>query len=319
MIKNVLTITLNPTIDKSSAVAHIKPEKKLRCDKPKYEPGGGGINVSRGLVRLGVPSTAFFPSGGRTGEQLESLLQQEQIPTYPYKVSGSTRENFIVVDTASNEQYRFGMPGEEITADEAEGILKAIVNCSPMPDIAVISGSLPPGLDAEYMRKLVRALKQKEIKVIADTSGDALTAALEEGVYMVKPNLGELSRLTGRGELDNESADEAAKELVASGKAEIVVVSMGPQGAYLVTKDETIHVPAPSVKKLSTVGAGDSMVAGMVSVIAKGGSMYEMIRMGVACGTAATMNPGTGLFKKEDAERLYNWLCKNASNTKSEV
>ena len=310
MIKNVLTITLNPTVDKSTTVENIKPEKKLRCSKPKYEPGGGGINVSRGLVRLGVNSMAFFPSGGRTGELLEGLMSDEKVAIDTRKVAANTRENFVVVDTSNNEQYRFGMPGEEITPDEAEAILKQLLAINPSPEIVVISGSLPPGINPEFLKKMVKAFKEIGIKIIADTSGDALTLILEEGVYLVKPNLGELSRLSGIEDLDNESADEAAKQLIIDGKAEIVAVSMGPQGAYLVTASENIHVPAPSVKKRSTVGAGDSMVAGMVSVMAKDGSLLEMARMGVACGSAATMNPGTGLFKVEDVEKLYKWLSR---------
>lgn len=309
-MKTILTVTLNPTVDKSSTVNGIKPEKKLRCEKPKYEPGGGGINVSRGLERLGVKSTAFFTSGGRTGELLESLLKEEGVDCHTFAIKAETRENFIVVDTASNEQYRFGMPGDQITSDDAKALATALLNFSPKPDIVVISGSLPPGISAGYLQDLVKNLKEADTKVIADTSGDALNAVLNEGVYLVKPNLGELSRLSGIKDLDNESADEAAKKLIDAGQAEVVVVSMGPQGAYLVTANESIHVPAPSVKKLSTVGAGDSMVAGMIAILAQGGTACEMARMGVACGTAATMNPGTGLFKKEDAERLYRWLSR---------
>ncbi len=313
MIKKILTITLNPTVDKSTTVGAVKPEKKLRCDTPKYEPGGGGINVSRGLHRLGIRSTAFFTSGGRTGHLLESLLEKENIKALPYTTVAETRENFIVVDTSSNEQYRFGMPGDEISLEESEGIAQDILKSTP--DIAVISGSLPPGISSKYLRKLISELKAIGTKVILDTSGDALTEALEEGVYLIKPNLGELSRLSGKQELDNDSADEAAKDIIVSGKAEVVAVSMGPQGAYLVTANETLHLPAPSVKKLSTVGAGDSMVAGMVAVLAKGGTLTEMACMGVACGSAATMSTGTGLFKKEDAERLYNWLMKKCGNS----
>ena len=310
MAKSVLTITLNPTVDKSCEADGIKPEKKIRCSQPKYEPGGGGINVSRGLQRLGVKSVALFTSGGRTGEMLEKLLQKENIDCKAVPVTAETRENFIVVDTASNDQFRFGMPGEDITKEEAEAIHSEILGISPLPEIAVISGSLPPGIAPSFLKRLVKELKAKSVKVVADTSGEALAAILEEGVYLLKPNLGELSKLTGREELDNESADEAAKQLIDEGKAEIVVVSMGPQGAYLITKDETLHVPAPSVKKLSTVGAGDSMVAGMVSVLANGGTHSEMARMGVACGSAATMSKGTGLFTKENAEKLYKWLSK---------
>lgn len=310
MTKSVLTITLNPTVDKSTTVENIKPEKKLRCEAPKYEPGGGGINVSRGLERLGITSKALFTSGGRTGKLLENLLDKENVATIPVAIQVETRENFIVVDTSHNEQYRFGMPGEDITKQEADEIFNTITNLSPTPDITVISGSLPPGINAAYIGKLVKALKDKGSLIIADTSGEALEEVLKAGVYLLKPNLGELSKLTGNSDLDNDSADEAAQQLVNEGKAEIVVVSLGPQGAYLVSKNECIHVPAPSVKKLSTVGAGDSMVAGMVSVLAQGGSHKEMARMGVACGSAATMSKGTGLFTKENAEKLYKWLSK---------
>jgi 6-phosphofructokinase 2 len=157
---------------------------------------------------------------------------------------------------------------------------------------------------------LVKRAKQSGAIVVVDTSEEALRRVLDEGVFLLKPNLGELGRLVGKESLDNESADEAAQELIAAGKAEVIVVSLGPQGAYLITKDTREHVMAPTVKKLSTVGAGDSMVAGMVSVLARGGSYSEMVRMGVACGTAATMNSGTQLFKPDDATRLFHWLEK---------
>lgn len=310
MAKTIISITLNPAVDKSSTANHIQPEKKIRCSQPVYEPGGGGINVSRALLRLGITSTALFSKGGRTGELLENLLKKEGVTTLPVEASAETRENFIVVDTANNNQFRFGMPGEKITTADADALHKAILNTSPFPDIAIISGSLPEGISTGWLTEIVRELKSKNVKIIADTSGDALTEILNEGVHLIKPNLGELSRLSGMEELDNDSADEAAKKLINEGKAEIVAVSMGPQGAYLVSKEECVHVPAPSVKKLSTVGAGDSMVAGMVSVIAKGGSLTEIARMGVACGTAATMSKGTGLFTKENAEKLYQWLSK---------
>ncbi|PWG82249.1 1-phosphofructokinase family hexose kinase, partial [Pararcticibacter amylolyticus] len=310
MSKSIITITLNPTVDKSSSVDRITPERKLRCEPPNFEPGGGGINVSRGLLRLGIHSNAFFPSAGRTGKLLEELLRKEGVSVTPWEVSGETRENFIVVESSTNQQYRFGMPGTEIPGTEADEIFKSITGLSPFPDVVVISGSMPPGMEPSYLRKIVRAAKERNARVVVDTSGDALTEVVKEGVFLLKPNIGELARLTGVDSLDNDSADEAAKELIDSGKAEVVVVSMGPQGAYLVTKDLKEYIPAPAVKKLSTVGAGDSMVAGMVSVLANEGSFIDMAKMGVACGSAATMNPGTGLFKKQDAERLFEWLRK---------
>lgn len=310
MLKNILTITLNPTVDKSTSMDKLVPEKKLRCADPVFEPGGGGINVSRGLVRLGMANTAFFPSGGRTGELLERLLLKEKVDVLPVQVDAETRENFIVVENSTNQQYRFGMPGIPLNESDLEKISSQLGQLDPIPELVIISGSLPPGFDLSYLRALIKVAKERGVKVIVDTSGDALQVAVEEGVFLLKPNLGELARLTGSEALDNDTADDAAHRLIDEGKAEIVVVSMGPQGAYLISKEDTVHIPAPAVKKLSTVGAGDSMVAGMVSVLAKGGSHYEMAAMGVACGSAATMNPGTGLFKAEDAKRLYEWIMK---------
>lgn len=307
-MKTILTITLNPTVDKSTVIDQLIPEKKLRCEQPKFEPGGGGINVSRGLRRLGSDSLALFPSGGRTGKLLEDLLTKENFNQHSVEVTAETRENFIAVASATNQQYRFGMPGSLISQEEQHAIYSAFENLHPFPQIIVISGSLPPGIEPEFLRKLIKTGKAKGAKVVVDTSEEALKQAVEEGVFLLKPNLGELGRLVGRESLDDQSADEAARELINAGKTEVIVVSLGPQGAYLITKDINEHIPAPTVKKLSTVGAGDSMVAGMVSVLAKGGSYEEMVRMGVACGSAATMNAGTQLFKQEDAFRLFNWL-----------
>lgn len=307
-MKRILTITLNPTVDKSTIIDQLIPEKKLRCEQPKFEPGGGGINVSRALRRLGLDSDALFTSGGRTGKLLEELLEKEGVHRKSVNVSVETRENFIVVASSTNQQYRFGMPGLEIPVTEQENIFAAFEGLDPFPEIIVISGSLPPGMPPEFLRRIVKKGKENNAMVIVDTSEEALKHVLEEGVFLLKPNLGELGRLVGIDALDNESADEAAQELIQSGKAEVIVVSLGPQGAYLITKDIKEHIPAPTVKKLSTVGAGDSMVAGMVSVLARDGNYSEMVKMGVACGSAATMNAGTQLFKKEDAQRLFKWL-----------
>lgn len=311
MASKVLTITLNPAIDKSSTVNGIKPEKKLRCSAPVYEPGGGGINVARALVRLNVAVDAFFTSGGGKGKLLESLLAQERVGAIPLRVKAETRENFIVVDTTTEQQYRFGMPGDGLTAEEVDEIYYVISQLSPFPEFVVFSGSIPPGFPLGYMNRLIRLMKQKGAKIILDTSGDGLKEALQEGVFMVKPNLGELGRLVGKASLDNRSSELAAKQLIEAGSTEMVVVSLGAQGAYVVTAQESHYILAPNVKRISTVGAGDSMVGGMVAVLAQGGSTLEMARMGVACGTAATMNTGTALFKKEDVDELYRWLARS--------
>jgi len=305
---HIVTLTLNPTVDKSTIVDQIVPDHKLRCAAPKFEPGGGGINVSRALKRLGQDSLAIFPASGPAGTLLQHLLTQEAIEQHPITTINWTRENFIVVDASTNQQYRFGMPGREIASDEQNLILETLQTLHPIPDFLVVSGSLPPGLEPEFLVKIVQMAHANGTKVVVDTSGPALERLVQEGVYLIKPNIGELSRMTGVEELDSEAVGAAAQALIRAGKCEIIVVSMGPQGACLITENTVDHVPAPTVKRRSTVGAGDSMVAGMLYGLATGRSTREVVRMGVACGTAATMNPGTELFKRTDAEKLYRWL-----------
>ncbi|TGE25927.1 1-phosphofructokinase family hexose kinase [Hymenobacter aquaticus] len=304
----IVTLTLNPTVDKSTTADKIIPDQKIRCAAPKFEPGGGGINVSRALKRLGSDSVAVFPVGGPSGTLLRELLAQEQIQQQPVETGSRTRENFIVVDESTGQQYRFGMPGMPLSAEEQQQILATLRGLPAVPNFLVISGSLPPGVEPEYLVRIVRAAKELGSKVVVDTSGPALHQVLAEGVYLAKPNVGELSKMAGADELDNEAVTEAARKLVREGSCEIVVVSLGPQGACVVAKDVVDHVPAPAVKKRSTVGAGDSMVAGLVHGLATGLTVRETVRLGVACGTAATMNPGTELFRKEDVDRLYRWL-----------
>ncbi|GAA3951841.1 1-phosphofructokinase family hexose kinase [Hymenobacter algoricola] len=305
---SIVTLTLNPTVDKSTTADQIVPDQKLRCAAPKFEPGGGGINVSRALKRLGADSVAIFPVGGPSGTLLRELLSQEQIQQHPVETVGRTRENFIVVDDSTGKQYRFGMPGTPLSAAEQQLLLAALQSLPAPPDFLVISGSLPPGVAPDFLVAILRAAKARGTKVVLDTSGPALQQGVQEGVFLIKPNVGELSKMTGEDELDDEAVAAAAQTLVREGRAEIVVVSLGAQGACVVTKDVVDHIPAPTVKRRSTVGAGDSMVAGLVYGLATGLSVREMARLGVACGSAATMNPGTELFKKADVDRLYHWL-----------
>jgi 6-phosphofructokinase 2 len=176
------------------------------------------------------------------------------------------------------------------------------------PDFLVASGSLPHGIDEGFIKRIAQTARELGAKLIVDTSGKALKTAVECGVYLLKPNISELASLTGRETITAEEVDEVAQELIDSGKAEIIVVSLGASGALLVSNEKTKHIPAPAVPKKSTVGAGDSMVAGMLLKLAQGEGVLQMAQYGVACGTAATMNPGTELCKKEDADRLYKWI-----------
>lgn len=299
----IVTVTLNPCIDKSTSVNAMAPEKKLRCEAPKFEPGGGGINVARAIKKLGGEALAIYPSGGHSGLFLDQLLQAEGVPTKIIKTGNYTRENLIVLESSTNNQYRFGMPGATLVEEEWLACLRCVEEEENIAFI-VASGSLPPGVPTNIYAQIAALAKRKGAKLIVDTSGKALQDAVDEGIFLLKPNLAELSSLAGREEIHAELVDDVAREIIDRGGCEVVVVSLGPAGAMLVSKNEIIQASPPAVKKRSTVGAGDSMVAGIVWSLSRGWDLKDALRYGVATGTAATMNSGTELSKLKDVECL---------------
>ena len=184
----ILTITLNPTIDKSTSVEKIIPDSKLRCTVAKNEAGGGGINVSKALQKLKTENIALFPAGGIIGRLLQKLLQEDHVPMHVIEVDKETRENLIVLETSTNKQYRFNMPGQEADQQVLDDVLAYIQNNKF--EFIVGSGSILPGLPADAYAQIARAAKLSGAKFILDTSGDALETAVKEGVYMLKPNIG---------------------------------------------------------------------------------------------------------------------------------
>ena len=305
---DIVTLTVNPALDKSAHFKGLVPEQKIRCDAPRFDAGGGGINASKAIARLEGESFCVFTSGGPIGSMLEDLVKKESIAVQPIKTNNWTRESFVAVDDNTNSQYRFGFPGSEISEQEKNNIFQTIQELKPK--FLVLSGSLNEGLPTNFYQQIADLAKKSGSKVIVDTSAEALQKVLETGVYLIKPNVGELAKLIGVERLEMDEVVHAAQQLIEKGSAEIVVVSLGPQGAVLVTATQTEFVPAPNVVKKSTVGAGDSMVGAMVWALSQNKSLKEVVQLGVACGSAATMNEGTQLFKLEDAKRLFEWLQK---------
>jgi len=301
----IVTITFSPCIDRSVSIPVLIPEKKLKCTAVKLEPGGGGINVARAIKKLGGEATAVFPSGGYTGKYFNHLLEGEKISSLVIEIENETRENIIVFDESTKNQYRFGMPGTRLSDPEWQQCLSTLEGINDIEYI-VGSGSLPPGVPIDIYATLAKIAQQKKAKFIVDTSGEALKQAVAQGVYLIKPNLNEISSLAGKNELQHEELISVAREIIATGKCEVIVVSMGQAGAMLITTEITEVIPSPPVVRRSTVGAGDSMVAGIVYSLAQGKSIEEAVHYGVACGTSATMNPGTELCKKETADKLFN-------------
>lgn len=305
-MSNIVTITFNPCIDKSTSVPALAPEKKLRCSKPIFEPGGGGINVARAIKKLGGEATAIYPAGGYSGKFLKVLLDEENVKSLVVETAKHTRENMIMLDISSNLQYRFGMPGQELSPHEREKCLQLLEETDS--EFIVASGGLSPGVPPDIFLTIANIARKKNSKLIVDSSGDALQYALHEHVYLIKPNLGELSKLAGVDELDMYDIGMAARKLIKETGCNIIVVSMGASGAMMITKDEIYKVSTPPVKRKSTVGAGDSMVAGIVLSLSKSKSLREAISYGVACGTAATINAGTGLCNLNDVNRIYEHI-----------
>lgn len=314
-MNQIVTLTFSPAIDKSTTVKKLIAEKKLSCSIPKYEPGGGGINIARAIHRLGGSALAVYPAGGYSGKVFHDLLKQESVNQLSIPIKGHTRENLVVFETITNKQYRFGMPGAALSLKEFEDCLTSIKKIKHI-DFLVVSGSLPSGFPANLFIKLIKITNGKNAKLVVDTSGDALKQAVDAGAYLIKPNLRELSILSARSLRTKSSIINAAKYIIATSSCEIIVVSMADKGALLVTTNTVQQLIPPKVNVKSTVGAGDSMVAGLVWSLAKGVQLAEAFLFSVACGTAATMNAGTELCHAKDVYLLQEQLHLQMFSTK---
>lgn len=305
---NIYTLTLAPSLDSATQTPQIYPEGKLRCHAPVFEPGGGGINVARAITFLGGKATALFPAGGATGEHLIDLLNEERVPVESVASREWTRQNLHVHVEASGEQYRFVMPGATLHEDELQALREKVLACEPGA-LLVVSGSLPPGVSLEQFVSLIKDAQRHGLRCVIDSSGEALTAALEIGdIELVKPNQKELSALVQRKLTQPDDVRKAAQEIVRSGKARRVVVSLGAQGALAVDKEDCVQVVPPPIKSQSTVGAGDSMVGAMTLKLADDAPLAEMVRYGVAAGSAATINQGTRLCSRENTQKIFDYL-----------
>jgi 6-phosphofructokinase 2 len=303
-MSSIITITFSPCIDKGASVNSLIPEKKLRCSIPKLEPGGGGINVARAIKKLGGEAIAIYPAGGYTGKCFLQLMKKDGITSVVVETEDETRENIIILEESTNQQFRFGMPGTPLHEPEWQKILYELEAIRD-PEFIVVSGSLPPGVPAVIFTQIGRIAKSKRAKFILDVFSEALNRSFPQGVYLIKPNLGELSSLVNKEYLLPDQIAPAAQQIIQSGYCEVVITSMGADGAMLITKDIVQTIKAPPAQRKSTVGAGDSMLAGIVFSLFRGRDIKDAAQYGVACGTAATMNPGTELCKLKDVEILY--------------
>jgi 6-phosphofructokinase 2 len=301
---SIVALALNPSIDISTTVDEVLPGRKLRCHAQLVFPGGGGVNVARAAARLGADVQLIYPTGGATGQLLRRMIDREGIANLAIDIREETREDFTVLENKTGAEFRFVLPGPEFSGNEWRACLQALEAVQVPPKYLVASGSIPPGVPLDFYARVARIAKAGGSRFVVDASGEALQAALDEGVHLVKPNVRELTELMPEGSGGTDALIAAARKLVAGARAEIVALSMGDEGALLVTQDGAWQAASPRVKMVSSVGAGDSFLGALLWGLESGLSEADAFRYGVAAGAAAVLRPGTALSDPADVRRL---------------
>ncbi|WP_343117327.1 1-phosphofructokinase family hexose kinase [Ostreiculturibacter nitratireducens] len=312
-MNQILTVTLNPTVDLATSAERILPGRKLRCGRPATDPGGGGINVSRAIAILGGDSTAFIAVGGATGERLVQMLTVEGIGLSIFPGPGETRQSFSVTDRTTGDQYRFVLPGPEWTEPRVTLALDEIGKVVARSSYVVLSGSLPPGVPLEFPYRLAEVVARKGGRFVLDTSGTALRRVAELAdpargpvAHVLRMDHLEAEELAGAPLSSRKDSADFAQELVRRGLARIVILARGADGSTLVTAEERLHAEAAEVPVASGVGAGDSFVGAFTLSLSRAEPLATALSKGSAAASAAMMTEATKLCTRADAERLFS-------------
>ena len=290
----IATLTLNPAVDVSYDVRHLEPDRKSHALATRFDPGGNGVNVARGLQALGVDAHSCCLIGGRVGLLLKDLLGQELRHSHWVQVPGETRINATILQQEPRSQFEVTGNGPMVGPAHLDDITDLFLRLAA-GGFAVITGSTPPGVEPGFYAALVHQASAQGARVVADLNGPQLAEVIAEKPYLVKPNLYELEQHCGRPLSGPAHAAAEALRLNEAGVTN-VCVSLGPAGALLASGGKCLYASAPAVEVRSTVGAGDSMVAGLVAALAAGRGPEEALRLGVACGSGTAAKPGTAIF-----------------------
>ena len=302
-MSKIYTLTLNPAVDRELTVPEIEFDTVLRASAWRVDFGGKGFNVSRMLKSLGSPSTALGFAGGKSGELLKDGLEALGIGTDFVWVAGETRTNVSIVTDAHDRYVKVNEPGPTISAEEQDAMLEKVRQLSQSGDWWVLAGSLAPGIPTDFYAQLITIIQAAGAKVILDTGGEALEKGAMAKPFLAKPNDIELEKLIGLPVNDQAQITVAAQALQQMGVSN-VVVSLGKKGALLVNSDEVSLVKSPAIEERNPIGAGDSMVGGLVWALSQNLAMKEALRWGIACGAAAASLSGTGVGSRELVESL---------------
>lgn len=303
---DILTLTMNPSLDISTSIDKVVNTHKLRCGPEMLQPGGGGINVARVVREMGGDCRAIFTCGGYSGQRLKQLLELEKVEMETINVAVETRQCFSVHETSSDLDYRFLLPGKPLAEHEVHACLNHFDHLELAPRYLVASGSLPPGVPEDFYARLASLAHAKGSLFVLDASGPPLAQALKAGgLFLIKPSLQELEEFTGHALPTEQARLDAANSLITSGSTKYVVLSLGEEGALLVSKDLSLRAPAIPVKPLSTVGAGDSFVGGMIWALNRGLSVEDAFRYGLSCATGTLLNIHSQMCEAGEVARLY--------------
>ena len=301
----IVTLTMNPALDITTGTEQVRHTDKIRCGSARHDPGGGGINVARVAHALDASVCAVFPIGGQTGARVVELLEREGIPHRDVRIDGLTRESLTIDEFSTGRQYRFVLPGPTLTPWEQAACLDEVSTAARGAELVVASGSLPPGVPAEFYQSLSELCRELGALFVLDTSGGGLKH-LRSGVHLLKPSLRELREYTGRKLATEDEQLAAAHELIDCGCAASVLVSRGGDDALLATPDGSHRFPALDNHGGSGVGAGDALVAGFCVGHCRGWSLPDSVRLGMAAGGAMMLTPGTATCHPNDVWRLFD-------------
>lgn len=299
----IFTVTLNPAVDRELTVDDIAFDTVLRASQWQVDCGGKGFNVARMLNSLGVTSVAMGFAAGKTGELLEEKLQDLGIETDFVWVKGETRTNVSIVSSRSSQYVKVNEPGPTIKERDLEQLKEKIGSRVKAGDWWVLAGSVPPGVAADFYGELIRIIHGAGAKVFLDTSGEPFKQSCTAGPLLVKPNDAEAQELTGLPVSTTEEIVVAAKALQQLGP-ENVIVSLGKAGALLVNGQATWKAESPAIEEKNPIGAGDSMVAGVVWALNEGAELSEALCRGIACGAATASQSGTTVGTLEQVRKL---------------
>jgi 6-phosphofructokinase 2 len=298
----IYTVTLNPALDRAIVVDRMMEEDTIRVLGETFYAAGKGIDVSRVIRELGGQSVALGLVGGYDGLHLEGLLINAGILTDFTKISRETRTNIILKEDTTGRQFAISAAGPEVTATEISQFYQHVLKIQGM-DYLVLSGSLPRGVTPNLYGQLILAGKNKGAFIFLDSDGEALTESLNYQPTGIKPNTFELSRLVGR-VLNSEQEILSACEEIHEKGVPYVLVSRGREGLILSTTEDKVKGVAPPVEVESTVGSGDSAVAGFILAHSQGKDLKECVRLACAAGTACAQTPGTELCHFYDVEKM---------------